>query len=222
MDVTKSRILYLFAVVAILAGCTTDPMTGEDKTTNTAEKGFFGAVLGGIAGGLAAKASGKDARTGAIVGAAGGAALGALYGAKLDEQEEALRAELESTGVSVTRRDKNIVLNMNKALVFQSGSAEIDAQGMRVLSSLSKVLNRFDESRADVFGYSDSQGPAEANREISERRAGSVVRTLQDMGISPERLSYTGMGEADPIAPNDTPEGRALNRRVEIHIAPLT
>jgi len=206
----------------LLAGCTTDPVTGEDKPSNTAVGAVIGAVGGATLGAATAAASGKDPAKGALIGAAAGAAAGGLYGARLDRQEEALRKELQDTGVSVTRRDKNIVLNMGKSIVFKSGSTTVPTDGQKVLTSVAKVLDRFDQSKVDVLGFSDSSGSATANKRISERRARNVAGYLQSKGVAPNRLSYEGRGEADPIAPNDTAEGRALNRRVEIHIAPIT
>jgi len=163
-----------------------------------------------------------DPRVAVLVGAGIGIVVGLINGAKVDRQEAMLREELEKNGVSVTRRGDNIVLNMGKALQFASGATRVTPEGRRVLNSVAIVLKEFDGSIVDVLGFTDDRGAEATNQKISENRAFNVAKVLVDFGVDARRLAVAGRGEADPIAPNTVPEGRERNRRVEIHIRPLT
>ena len=134
----------------------------------------------------------------------------------MDRQEAKLRAQLQGTGVSVTRNGNNIILNMPGNVTFQTNSADINAAFYPVLNSVGIVLKEFDKTIVDVAGHADSTGPDDKNMELSQRRAGSVSSYLAAQGINAQRLVTTGYGETRPIASNDTVEGRQQNRRVAI------
>mgnify|MGYP000140312122 CR=1 FL=1 len=199
-----------------LAGCQTmDPYTGEQKTSNTAK----GAGIGAAAGAVVGLISGDDAverRQRALIGAGVGALAGGSIGYYMDKQEAELRAELEGTGVSVTRIGDNITLNMPGNVTFDTGSSDISAGFYAVLDSVALVINEFEQTYVDVLGHTDNTGSAEFNQALSERRASSVASYLQSREVLPERIYTQGLGFSQPIADNATPEGRALNRRVEI------
>jgi outer membrane protein OmpA-like peptidoglycan-associated protein len=91
-----------------------------------------------------------------------------------------------------------------------------------VLDSVALVLEEFEKTLVDVVGHTDSTGSDAINQPLSEDRAASVGAYLQSRGVIPQRLATAGVGSRYPIAGNDTPEGRALNRRVEITLVPLT
>lgn len=91
---------------------------------------------------------------------------------------------------------------------------------MRLLVSL--VLKEYDKTLVNVIGHTDSTGSADHNQRLSERRADSVGRYLAAQGVDPRRVMVVGMGIHHPIATNETPQGRQLNRRVEIELEPLT
>lgn len=99
---------------------------------------------------------------------------------------------------------------------FRSGSAELDGTADAVLQDLASLLQTTPQLRLDLIGHTDSQGAEEANLRLSERRAQAVRSWLEGHGISPDRLAAQGRGEAEPLAPNETEEGRALNRRVQV------
>jgi len=218
------------AATVALAACTTDPFTREQKPSNTATAGAAGAAMGAAAGaGYSAitmldsnPRNDVDPRVAILAGAAAGLLAGLIAGARMDEQEAQLREELEATGVSVTRRGDNIVLNMDRALQFRSGATEVSPEGRRVLRSVALTLVEFDRTLVDVLGFTDNRGAASANQRISERRALNAAKVLVDFGVDGNRLAVAGRGETEPVASNDLPEGRDRNRRVEIHIKPLT
>jgi len=213
------RTLALAAAITLaLAGCqTTDPYSGEQKTSNTAKGAGIGAVGGAIA---AAIISGK--RKNVLLAAGLGALAGGAVGNYMDRQEAKLRTQLQNTGVSVTRVGDTIILNMPGNVTFATNSSDVSADFYAVLDSVALVINEFEKTYVDVVGHTDSTGSQEYNQQLSVARAGSVARYLESQKVLPERILTTGMGPNDPIADNDTAEGRALNRRVEIKLTPLT
>ena len=216
----RLRIITLAAAVTLaLGGCqTTDPYTGEQKTSNTAKGTGIGAIGGAIAGALVTGGS----RKGVLIGAGIGALTGAAVGSYMDKQEAALRARLQNTGVSVTRVGDSIILNMPGNITFATNSSNISADFYPVLDSVALVINEFEKTYVDVIGHTDSTGAADYNQRLSVSRASSVGRYLESQQVLPQRIITQGMGENAPIASNDTPEGRSMNRRVEIRLTPLT
>ncbi len=207
------------AVTLILGGCqTTDPYTGQQKTSNTAKGTGIGAVGGAIAGAII----GGGKRKGVLIGAGLGALTGAAVGNYMDQEEAKLRARLQGTGVSVTRVGDSVVLNMPGNVTFATNSSNISADFYPVLDSVALVINEFAKTYVDVIGHTDNTGAADYNQRLSEARASSVARYLESQKVLPQRIVTMGMGMNSPIASNDTAEGRAQNRRVEIRLTPLT
>lgn len=222
----NSKAMRITAVTALLTmmlgGCQTlDPYTQESKTSRAAK----GAAIGAAAGAVVGLISGDDAverRQHAMIGAGIGALAGGAVGNYQDRQEAKLRAELQGTGVSVTRMGDNITLNMPGNVTFATNSSDLSPAFFDVLTSVSKVLKEFDKTVVEVAGHTDSTGSDSYNQTLSERRATSVAQYLQSNGIRGERLLTLGMGESRPVADNSTTDGRQANRRVEITMVPLT
>ena len=213
-----TAIAVAVAASVALTGCqTTNPYTGETEVNKTTKGAGIGAIGGAIAGALI---SGK--RKNVLLGAGIGALAGGLVGNYMDREEDKLRAQLQGTGVSVTRVGDQIILNMPGNVTFATGSADISARFYDVLDSVALVLNEFEQTYVDIVGHTDSTGNMESNQLLSERRASSVARYLESREVLPQRIITRGMGQNSPIASNDTPEGRALNRRVEIVLSPIT
>lgn len=211
--------LIVASAFALTACTSADPYTGEQGTNNTTIGAGLGALAGGVAGALI---GGGDWRKRALIGAGVGALAGGGIGYYMDQQEAKLRQRLQSTGVSVTRVGNDIILNMPGNITFASGSADINANFYEVLNSVGLVLEEYDKSLVDVYGHTDSDGSAQFNQSLSERRAQSVARYLTTRGILGDRFFVRGLGEGQPIASNSTAAGKSQNRRVEIRIAPLT
>lgn len=213
------RSLALAVALAVAAtGCaTTDPYTREQEINKTSK----GAGIGALAGLATAIIVGGD-RKKLLAGAGIGALIGGAVGYYMDREEDKLRQQLQRTGVSVTRDGNNIILNMPGHVTFATDSSNISADFYDVLDSVALVLNEFDQTYIDIIGHTDSTGAADYNQRLSEDRASSVARYLQSRSVLPERIVTTGMGETRPIASNDTPDGRSLNRRVEIVLTPIT
>ena len=209
-------------LTVFVGGCQTlDPYTQESKTSNATR----GAAIGAIAGAVVGLASGDDAverRQRAMIGAGVGALAGGAVGYYMDRQEAELRAELQGTGVSVYRDGDNITLNMPGNVTFATNSADLSPAFFDVLTSVSKVLSKYDQTVVEVAGHTDSTGSDAYNQALSERRSSSVAQYLQTQEVDPSRMITVGMGESMPVADNSTSSGRQLNRRVEITMVPLT
>lgn len=213
------KIALALVAGGFLVGCTTtDPYTGQQRVSRTAG----GAALGaGIGAGLGLLAGGSDRRN-ALVGAGIGALAGGAIGNYVDRQEAELRAQLQGTGVSVTRVGNNLVLNMPSNVTFALNQAQIDPSFFGTLNSVAIVLNKFNQTLIDVYGFTDSTGTAQYNLDLSQRRAQSVAAYLSAQGVDRRRMYVQGFGQERPIASNASETGRAQNRRVEITIVPLT
>ncbi len=216
----KTLVLGLAASL-VLGGCMTyDPYTGEKEVSKTTKGAGIGAATGAIIGLISGDSSSERKRRAIQLGVAGGLAGGAV-GNYMDRQEAKLRAQLQGTGVSVTRSGDNIILNMPGNVTFATNSADINANFYPVLNSVGLVLKEFDKTVVDVAGHADSTGDEAKNLDLSQRRAGSVSSYLAAQGVNAQRLITVGYGEGRPVASNDTPEGRAQNRRVEITLQPV-
>lgn len=212
--------IYSFSIVSV-SGCATDPYTGERTVSKTAIGAGIGALVGGAVG-LASNDKSKVAKKNALIGAGIGALAGGGIGAYMDKQESDLRAKLQSTGVSVTRTDNNIILNMPSNITFDTDKYEIKPAFYSVLDSVALVLKEYDQTNIEATGHTDSTGSAEYNQVLSENRAKSVANFLIGRGINGARFVVGGAGETRPIAPNSSPAGRAINRRVELRLYPST
>jgi outer membrane protein OmpA-like peptidoglycan-associated protein len=210
----KTKVFFAIIAVLFLCGCATDPYTGERKASKTAKGAGIGAVVGA---GVGALAGGSE---GALIGAGVGALAGGAVGNYMDRQETKLRQQLEGTGVSVTRQGDNLILNMPGDITFEIDRSDIKANFYDVLNSVVLVLNEFEKTSIHITGFTDSTGTFEHNIKLSERRANSVGSYLHAQGIHPARLVTRGRGPQDPVASNDTPAGRTLNRRVELMLVP--
>jgi outer membrane protein OmpA-like peptidoglycan-associated protein len=209
-------------VVLAASACTTlDPYTREEKASHAQRQAAIGAGVGAAVG-LITGDSSMERKKRALIGAGLGALAGAGVGNYMDRQEAALRKELERTGVSVTRSGDNITLNMPGNITFKTDSADLNASFYDVLNSVGKVVNEFGQTVIEVAGHTDSTGSDQYNQELSERRSGSVAAYLETRSVRADRIITVGAGEAHPVATNDTPEGRQLNRRVELTLVPLT
>jgi outer membrane protein OmpA-like peptidoglycan-associated protein len=208
--------------VGLAAGCqTTDPYTGETKTTSAT----YGALIGAGAGAAIGMISGDDSkerRKRALIGAGVGALAGGAVGAYMDKQEDELRRVMRDSGVTVTRKGDDVILNMPGNVTFRTDSADLNAQFYKVLDGVALVAKKYDKTIIEVAGHTDSTGTAEYNRQLSQRRASSVAGYLVSRGVMQARIMTAAGGEDHPIASNATDQGRAANRRVEITLTPLT
>lgn len=216
----KKVALVALAATYLSACTTTDPYTGEQKVSNTAGGAAIGAGMGAVAGLLIGN-NPVQRRNAALIGAGVGALAGGAIGNYMDTQESELRAQLQGTGVSVSRVGDRIVLNMPSNVTFATDRDQVIPPFYPTLDSVALVLRKFDKTLIDVDGHTDSVGNAGYNMDLSNRRANSVANYLASRGVDQRRMSAMGYGLERPIASNATEAGRAQNRRVEIAISPL-
>jgi len=189
----------------------------RDKTKRGALIGAgIGAVVGAISGDDA-----RDKRQRALVGAGVGALVGAGVGAYQDKQERELRDAMAGTGVDVVRKGDDIVLNMPGNITFGFNSAELTPSFYSVLDRVATVANNNPQTMLEIAGHTDSIGSDAYNDDLSRRRAQSVANYLMTRNVNGQRLMTIGGGERYPVASNETEEGRAQNRRVEISVMPV-
>ncbi len=214
----KKPILLASLAAVALAGCTTDPETGERRISKTAIGGIGGALGGYLLGDVV---GGRRDRTEKLVGAGLGGLAGAGIGAYMDRQERELRQRTAGTDVQVIRQGDDLVLNIPSGITFATDSAAVQPQFQRTLDQIAGTLAEYRETLVDVYGHTDSTGSDAYNQTLSERRAVSVADYLAGHGVESQRFATRGYGESQPVASNDTDAGRAANRRVEIKIVPI-
>lgn len=215
----KNSRLFVSAAAALslvsLSACVTDPNTGERKVSRTAIGGVGGAGLGYLLGSVI---GGKTAR---IVGAGIGGVAGGVVGYQMDKQIKELKEQTAGSGIDVTQSGDGILLNLPD-VTFAVDSTAISPSFQTALDRVATSMNQYPNSLIDVYGHTDSTGSDAYNTDLSKRRADAVARHLMMRGVGSARIQTQGMGEGYPVASNDTAEGRALNRRVEIKITPVT
>lgn len=225
MKTPSNLITAVFVSAALLiSGCTTyDAYTGEEKVSATAKGAGIGAGVGAVVAYLANRDESSKERQKRMLAAAGiGAIAGGGVGYYMDSQEAKLRKQLRETGVSVIREGDKINLVMPGNITFDTNSGAVKSSFYEVLNSVAIVLEEFDKTIIAVSGHTDSTGSSAYNQQLSEERARSVANYLKSRGIVDARFDIVGFGENYPIADNSTPEGRSLNRRVELTLVPIT
>ena len=218
---TKTGIAAALAAT-MLGGCAT--YTGQTNDPNDPNRTGRGALIGAGIGAVAGLLSGSDAterRQRAMVGAGLGGLAGAGIGAYQDRQEAALRRETAGTGVDVERDGDVIKLNLPDGVTFDFNKTDIKPQFFPALNSIATTIKQYDQTIVEINGHTDNIGSLAANQKISDERAQSVGAYLAGQGVQPVRLEMRGYNYQYPIASNDTEQGRALNRRVEIRLIPL-
>ena len=222
----RTKIAIIGVSIAALLGAaactTTDPYSSAPRRNNTGTGVIAGALGGAVLGYLTNTNNSEQGRKNALIGAGIGALAGAGVGQYMDRQQRALEAELSGTGVGVTRQGDNLVLRMPSDVTFATNQSSIDSRFLPVLDDVAAVLNEYDRSVVDIVGHTDSSGGDHINQPLSENRALSVANYLINRGVLRERLFVAGNSAHNPIASNDTAEGKARNRRVEIVIRPFT
>lgn len=212
------RLFIGLMAASMLTACVTNPETGQRGIS----KAGGGAVIGAGTGALLGVLIGGNDKRAAAIGAAVGGLAGAGVGRYMDQQEKKLREQTAGTGIEVIRQGDEIQLALPADISFPSGQSDVQPGFYAPLNDVAATLNEFPSTAVDVIGHADSQGAEDFNQRLSEQRAQSVQSYLLNQGVTPVRLASIGFGETRPIATNETAEGRARNRRVEIILTPIT
>jgi outer membrane protein OmpA-like peptidoglycan-associated protein len=152
-------------------------------------------------------------KKGALIGLGVGALAGGSVGLYLDKQ----RAELEKVA-QVKKTENGLLVQMKNDILFDTGSDALKAEGIVELNKMADILAKYSDDRVRIEGHTDSVGDAKHNQALSERRASAVKTVLVSRGVQEQQIQVHGWGETKPIADNATADGRAKNRRVELHI----
>lgn len=213
----KASIVSL-SVIALglsgLSGCAN--MTETQKTTGTGAA--IGAVAGAVIGG--ASSGGKGAATGAAIGAAVGAGGGYMWSKHMEEQKAAMEQATQGSGVSVSQTaDNQLKLDIPSDVSFDTNRYDIKPNLRPILDRFATTLNQNPVTIVTIIGHTDSTGSDAINNPLSVNRAASTRDYLVNRGVASNRIAIDGRGSREPIADNNTVEGRSKNRRVEIFVA---
>jgi outer membrane protein OmpA-like peptidoglycan-associated protein len=209
-DAMKSWIRPTAALLAVslaLPACSSMNKTQRGAVIGAAAGGAVGAVVGGKLGSTA---------KGAIIGAAVGGVTGAAIGRQMDKQAEELAMDID--GARVERVGEGIAVTFDSGLLFDYDSDEIKGAARENLQNLAASLKKYPKTDLLIVGHTDATGTDSYNQGLSQRRANAAKNYLVSQGVASTRVNISGRGESEPIDSNDTADGRAQNRRVEVAI----
>jgi outer membrane protein OmpA-like peptidoglycan-associated protein len=211
----KTNIAALFLSSTLMLTSCEAVKNSNNQQRGTAIGAAGGAVLGGILGNNIG--NGKNSALGAVLGGVIGGVAGNVIGNKMDKQAKEIKETLP--GAEVERVGEGIKITLKENMVnFDFNKSDLTAVGKANLDKLATVLTNNPDTNINIYGYTDSKGTDSYNLDLSTRRAAAVKSYMSSKGIMASRMNTMGMGEADPIATNDTDAGRAQNRRVEFAI----
>ena len=199
-------IILTLAISILIYGC---------GASNTVKGGVIGGVGGGVVGGVIGNQFGNTA-LGAIIGAAVGGTAGVLIGNHMDKQAEEMENDIE--GAKIERVGEGIKITFDSGILFETNSSILQPEAKANIGKLAVILKKYPDTNILVAGHTDSDGTDQYNQTLSEKRAKSVSDYAMTHGINSSRLSVIGLGENEPVASNETGDGKQLNRRVEIAI----
>lgn len=212
----KKLIAICLSTTLLLSSCSSWNKTANGSVLGGAAGILIGAGIGALVGNDA-----QSAAIGAAIGGAVGGGTGAIIGHKMDKKAEELAA-IEAAKVE-TVTDVNglsaIKVTFDSGILFGFNSSKLSAESKESLDQFAKTMADMTETDITVLGHTDNVGTAEANEKVSAKRADEVATYLTKAGISKDRITAEGKSYTMPVASNDTEEGRAQNRRVEIYIS---
>lgn len=209
------KISALTAALSLVVAC-----APYDPYARTKAGAGIGAATGALLGTAIDK--GEGTAIGAVVGALAGGAVGNYMDRQQQAFEQALAEEQRMHNLEIQRlQDNSLKLNIPSEVSFDFDSAAIKPAFRPTLEDIANVLQQYDKTMVHIIGHTDSVGSEAYNMQLSHRRAENVAEFFAARGISRARLQPVGRGEIEPRTSNATPEGRQLNRRVEIIIKPV-
>ena len=243
MNIRMNRLLTLGFAIALLSGCVSQGKYRILEETTSAERNKLQGEITALQSQKDALQKDKEQMGSEIVTLKNQLAQMEKQAAEIAAQKDAeinrpkgtyenlvkdLKGEIEKGEIKVTQIQNKLSVNLVEKVLFDSGKAEVKAQGKEVLKKVGNVLKGVQDKEIRIEGYTDDVPIGGAlkqrfptNWELSTERATNVLRFLQDVaGVDGTRLSAVGYGQFKPIADNKTPEGRAENRRIEIVLIP--
>lgn len=217
MNMNKLAITALTsAALAIggLSGCANMSETQQDTAKGAGIGALAGAVLGAATGGS------KGAATGAVLGGAVGAGGGYIWSKKMQDQKAAMERATAGTGVAVSQTpDNRLKLDIPSDVSFDVGRAAIKPNFAPILNQFATSLNQNQVTTVTIIGHTDNTGSDAINNPLSVDRANAARDYLVSRGVARTRIATDGRGSREPVADNNTQQGRDKNRRVEIYVA---
>ncbi len=186
---------------------------------NAVKGGGIGAATGALLGAGIGKIAGNTGLGAAIGGVVGGTA-GTLIGVKMDKQKKELEESIKNAKIESINNGQAIKVTFDSGLLFTTGSATLSSASRDALQAFSESSNKNALTQIKIVGHTDNTGSDRVNQPLSVNRAKSVYNYLAKLGIATDRMAFSGLGSTEPVATNDTVEGRKANRRVEVYILP--
>ena len=204
-------ILGVAATALFISGCAN--MNDTQRRTAT------GAGIGALAGAVIGTATGGSTGTGAVLGAAVGGIGTYIWSQNMEKQKREMEQATQGTGIGVSQTaDNQLKLEIPSDISFAVGSSAISPSFAPVLDQFAAGLRNNPNTDVRIIGHTDNTGSDAVNNPLSLERAASTRNYLTGRGVDGRRIAIEGMGERQPIATNDTAQGRSRNRRVEIYV----
>ncbi|HVT36196.1 MAG TPA: OmpA family protein [Nevskiaceae bacterium] len=198
-----------FVIGSLLAGCADDP------NRDTERGAAIGALAGAIIGNQSHSSKGKY--VGAIIGGLAGAGVGHYMDKQRQDLEAKLKAEEQAKMLEITKlSDDSLKIGIASDASFDVGSAQLKPEALMTYGKIAQILTSYDQTVIHIVGHTDATGSDQLNQSLSESRAASVATYMESTGLSAQRIRTEGRGKREPIASNDTADGRSKNRRVDI------
>lgn len=209
----KSLTIGALALTLVFSSC--------NNMNNTTKGGLIGAGSGAVLGAVVGKIAGNTA-IGAVVGTAVGTGAGVLIGRKMDKAKAAAQAAVQNAQVE-TMTDTNgldcVKITFDSGILFATGKYALSANAKDDLNKFAKVLRDNTDMDVAIYGHTDITGSDKVNNPLSLNRAKAVQEQLTNAGVLASQFKVVeGKGSKEPVASNDTNEGRAQNRRVEVYL----
>ncbi len=209
----KPFIFGAATLALLISGCADTNMSDTQRRTAT------GAGVGAVVGAVLSSATGGKAGTGAAVGAGVGALGTYIWSQNMEKQKREMEQATQGTGINVSQtNDNQLKLDIPSDISFDTGRADVKGNFAQVLDRFAVSLRDNQNSDVRIVGHTDNTGSDAINNPLSMDRATSTRSYLTSRGVSSSRIQVAGQGSYQPIASNETSDGRARNRRVEIFV----
>ncbi|MBR4573004.1 MAG: OmpA family protein [Prevotella sp.] len=209
-------VAVLLALCVCLSGCNTwnnMSKTGQGAIIGTGGGAAVGSIIGAIAGNTA---------IGAVIGGAVGAGTGAIIGNRMDKVKKQAQQQLPNATVETVKDANNldaVKVTFNSGILFATNKADLSQSSKNELNNLANIMKENKDISVDIKGYTDSTGSDAINNPLSVNRAQSVANYLTQNGVQYAQMkNVNGYGSSNPVASNETAEGRQQNRRVEVYL----
>ena len=207
----KPLVFGIATLALLISGCADMNMSDTQRRTAT------GAGLGALVGAVLSSATGGKAGTGAVVGAGAGALGTYIWSQNMEKQKREMEQATQGTGIGVSQTaDNQLKLDIPSDISFDTNRSDIKGNFAQVLDRFAVSLRDNPYSDLRIVGHTDNTGSDAINNPLSVERATSTRSYLTSRGVSSSRVQVEGRGSYQPIASNDTVDGRSRNRRVEI------